>query len=153
LNRFPIQTQYQCFLLDKDNKVLMVGNPVLNYEIWKLYKEQIFGTTQEKQEKFTLIEIDKTTYDFGNIKVHSKNDIIFTIKNIGSYPLEIQQISTSCGCTAVDWERQPTEQGKSTKIKIEMTPNTPGYFNKTVKVYCNIKEFSRTFIVKGNAYM
>ena len=42
LNNFPQSTQYQCFLLDSENKVLMVGNPVLNQKIWELYKSQIF---------------------------------------------------------------------------------------------------------------
>jgi hypothetical protein len=41
LNHFPSQPEYQCFLLDKDNKVLMLGNPVLNPQIWELYKQMI----------------------------------------------------------------------------------------------------------------
>ena len=41
LNRFPKVMQYQCFLLDNNNKVLMIGNPTLNLRIWELYKEQI----------------------------------------------------------------------------------------------------------------
>jgi hypothetical protein len=41
LNNFPKEQEYQCFLLDKDNKVVMVGNPVLNPAIWKLYKQVI----------------------------------------------------------------------------------------------------------------
>ncbi|MDR2913986.1 MAG: hypothetical protein LBV74_03985 [Tannerella sp.] len=41
LNNFPSKSEYQCFLLDKDNKVLMVGNPSLNPGIWTLYKKMI----------------------------------------------------------------------------------------------------------------
>jgi hypothetical protein len=41
LNRFLSNAEYQCFLLDKDNKVLMIGNPVLNPGIWILYKKLI----------------------------------------------------------------------------------------------------------------
>ena len=41
LNRFRPEMQYQCFLLDKDNKVVMMGNPALNIRIWESYKEQI----------------------------------------------------------------------------------------------------------------
>ena len=43
LNRFPQAMSYQCFLLDKNNKVLMIGNPVLNHRIWELFKEQLSG--------------------------------------------------------------------------------------------------------------
>ena len=41
LNNFPSKLEYQCFLLDKDNKVIMIGNPSLNSGIWTLYKKLI----------------------------------------------------------------------------------------------------------------
>lgn len=40
-NQFPEKMQYQCFLLDKDNRVLAIGNPVTNPAVWKLYKKII----------------------------------------------------------------------------------------------------------------
>jgi hypothetical protein len=43
LNSFPQKEEYQCFLLDKNNKVLMIGNPAKNPSIWKLYKDCIDG--------------------------------------------------------------------------------------------------------------
>jgi len=41
LNNFPLEQQYQCFLLDNENKVLLIGNPVMNPKIWELFKIQI----------------------------------------------------------------------------------------------------------------
>lgn len=41
LNHFPDKPELQCFLLDKDNKVLLIGNPVLNPKVWELYKQTI----------------------------------------------------------------------------------------------------------------
>jgi len=41
LNNFPLEQQYQCFLLDNENKVLVIGNPVMNPKIWELFKIQI----------------------------------------------------------------------------------------------------------------
>jgi hypothetical protein len=49
LNHFPQQMKYQCFLLDKDNKVLVIGNPTLAPQVWELYKEQI-----TKNSNFTV---------------------------------------------------------------------------------------------------
>jgi hypothetical protein len=43
LNNFPTKVDFQCFLLDSNNKVLMIGNPALNPDIWELYKQQISG--------------------------------------------------------------------------------------------------------------
>jgi lipocalin len=41
LNHLPFQMEYQCFLLEPNNKVALVGNPVLNPKIWILFKQYI----------------------------------------------------------------------------------------------------------------
>jgi hypothetical protein len=40
LNRFP-PAPYRTFLLDKDNKVRLIGSPVESPQIWELYKKVI----------------------------------------------------------------------------------------------------------------
>ncbi|GAB6011598.1 hypothetical protein [Viscerimonas tarda] len=45
LNHFPKQQEYQCFLLNKENKVVAMGNPTMNPKIWELYKNIIWGDT------------------------------------------------------------------------------------------------------------
>ena len=57
LNKFPSNPEYQCFLLDRDNKVVMVGDPSLNTGVWALYKRVISERetrvlTMEKGEDF-----------------------------------------------------------------------------------------------------
>jgi hypothetical protein len=37
----PANELFHTFLLNKDNKVVLVGNPIRNEMLWKLYKEQI----------------------------------------------------------------------------------------------------------------
>jgi lipocalin len=44
LNKFNPNAKYQCFLLDKNNKVVFVGNPTYSYAIWQLYKKTIDST-------------------------------------------------------------------------------------------------------------
>jgi hypothetical protein len=46
INQFPEQQEYQAFLLNKNNRVLIVGNPVNNVNVWKLIKEQITELTK-----------------------------------------------------------------------------------------------------------
>jgi len=61
LNQFPSQIEYQCFLLDADNKVIMVGNPSLNTGIWQLFKKYILEreatvlTQGKKEESLTFL--------------------------------------------------------------------------------------------------
>lgn len=47
INNFPDNIAYQCFLLDQDNKVLSIGNPTLNPEIWNIYKKLFTQNTEE----------------------------------------------------------------------------------------------------------
>jgi hypothetical protein len=152
LNHFPQAQQYQCFLLDSENKVLMIGNPVLNYRIWELYKEQIAGKTGFSLGEFnnlTTLKVDKEVHNFGNILKDTANPAVFTITNTGNHPLVISQVSASCGCTNVVWDKKPVETEQTAEICVEMKAEETGYFSKTVEVYCNIRESPVKFTVTG----
>jgi hypothetical protein len=127
----------------------MIGNPMLNPKIWELYKTQISGEKQAENAPFTIIKPDKTTYDYGNIRKGIKNQAVFTMENIGNNPLVINHVSTSCGCTGVEWEKQPIKPGKTTAIRVEMTPEETGYFNKTIEIYGNIEQSPMKLTVTG----
>ena len=43
LNRFPEDFLFHTFLLDDKNKVLLVGSPINNVEMWKLYKTTLLN--------------------------------------------------------------------------------------------------------------
>ena len=60
-NKFPSQTEYQCFLLDRDNKVILIGNPSLNTGVWQLFKKYISERDRDsinqgkKEESLTFL--------------------------------------------------------------------------------------------------
>ena len=57
LNKFPSNPDYQCFLLDQDNKVVMVGNPSLNTGVRVLYKRIITESeTAESTRKCNFLD-------------------------------------------------------------------------------------------------
>jgi hypothetical protein len=43
------------------------------------------------------------------------------------------------------------EPGKTTEIKAIMNPEEEGYFNKTIEVFCNIKEAPLKLTISGTA--
>ena len=60
INKFPSNPEHQSFLLDRHNKVVMVGNPSLMKGIWLLYKKVIIESetsvlTMEKGGEFTSL--------------------------------------------------------------------------------------------------
>ena len=58
LNTFPSQPDYQCFLLDRENNVLLVGNPSYSTSIWQLFKRYI----AERDSKLTSGKKEKESY-------------------------------------------------------------------------------------------
>ena len=152
LNHFPHKQEYQCFLLDSNNKVLSIGNPALNQRIWEIYLEKISNQKEislNALESFTTFTVDKTIHDFGSIRKSDSNPAVFTITNTGNHPLVISRVSASCGCTNVEWNKQPVEPGKTASIRVEMRPEETGYFRKTVEVYCNTKESPVKLTITG----
>jgi len=150
-NHFPNKLPYQCFLLDQNNKVLMIGNPVHNPQIWNLYKAQITGKSNKKSAPLTSIQVSSTAFDFGKINVNKKSTIRFKLTNTGEKPLIIYSAKASCGCTNVDFEKEPIKSGKSTNITVSITPDGEGYFFKTVDIYSNTNNSPTQLSIKGMA--
>lgn len=152
LNRFPSDMTFQTFLLDKDNKVVAMGNPVLNPKIKDLYLDVI----KEKKEtgqatNVTSASVDQTVMDFGSFPQQEKQEKSFVLTNTGSGLLVIQDIITSCGCTKVEYSKEPVRPGGTLEVKVIYEAEKAEHFNKTVTVFCNTKDSPLRLTVKGNA--
>lgn len=53
---FSRDLNYQCFLLNKENEIVLVGNPALNPQIWDLYRKFIVKG-EKKRKTFRLLEL------------------------------------------------------------------------------------------------
>lgn len=138
LNHFPSRIEFQCFLLDQNNKVVLLGNPALNPQIWELYKEQITGKSELKTEILTTVHPVNNRVEIQEMAVGESYQAVFKIENTGNYPLIITDIKSSCGCTVPSWDKQPILPGGKTEVIVEVKPDTEGFFNKTISVYGNI---------------
>lgn len=139
LNKFPDDIHFNTFLLDKNNKVVIIGNPIHNLAIKDLYIKEL--TKHSHSEQKTTVSIDKTTVDFGIIKKSDIKKAIFTLKNTGNYPLVILDTSTTCGCVSPSFDKRPASIGDSLHITIEIRPKESGQFKETVTVKCNTEHF------------
>lgn len=139
-NQFPNDANFQCFLLGKDDKVILIGNPTINPAIWDLYKQAIneeAPTTVGEIKAVTIVEVKETTIELDDLQVGKTSSATFVLKNVGDKPLFIADISTSCGCTVSKWDKKPIKPNEETEIKVEVTPDSEEYFNETVSVFCN----------------
>ena len=152
LNHFPSESMFQTFLLDKENRVIALGNPIQNPKVKELYLNLIKGNgITESKGTLTEVSIDKTVIVFGSFPKEAKQERSFVLTNMGKELLVIQDITTSCGCTKVEYSKEPVRPGSKLELKVIYEAEQSERFNKTVTVYCNSKNSPIHLKVKGNA--
>lgn len=153
LNHFPTDMRFQTFLLDKNNKVLAIGNPVHNPKVKELYMKIILGdkAPKKKDEIKTIAELETSFIDFGEFDWKVEQKATFKLKNTGTQSLVILDVATSCGCISAEFPKEPVAAGKEAEITVVYKGDKPEHFNKTVTVYCNAENSSFTVKVSGTA--
>lgn len=141
----------QTFLLDKENKVVALGNPVLNPKVKELYLKLIAGNQgTAKKETITQVSVNQTELDFGSFPKEERQERSFVLTNTGKELMVVYDVITSCGCTKVEYSKQPVRPGETLELNVIYEAEEAGHFNKTITVYCNAKNSPLRLIVKGN---
>ena len=78
-----------------------------------------------------------TVHDFGDISFDEPVTYEFTFRNLGEDSLLIDNVRTSCGCTAPDWEDVAIPPDSIGVITIEYDGADQGYFEKKIRVFFN----------------
>lgn len=153
LNHFPSDGRFHTFLLDQNNKILAIGNPVDNLKVKELYMKIILGdkALEKKDEIKTIAELESSFIDFGEFDWKVEQKATFKLKNTGTQPLVILDVATSCGCISAEFPKEPVAAGKEAEITVVYKGDKPEHFNKTVTVYCNAENSSFTVKVSGTA--
>jgi PBP1b-binding outer membrane lipoprotein LpoB len=77
------------------------------------------------------IQFDSTDYYFGTVKEGVIVKHTFQFKNVGTVPLLITDVRTTCGCTVPTWTKNPIAVGATDKIDVSF--NTENKQNEQVK--------------------
>ena len=152
LNRFPSDMTFQTFLLDRNNRVVAMGNPIHNPKVKELYLDLITGKQSAKiTGTATTVVVNQSTIDFGSFPKTEKQERTFVLTNTGNQLLVIQDVTTSCGCTKVVYNKEPVRPGASLELKVIYEAEQAEHFNKAITVYCNAVNSPLRLTVKGNA--
>lgn len=154
LNHFPSEMEFQTFLLDKNNKVVAIGNPIHNPQVKELYLNIIQGksfTPEGKEDLKTEISIINKSKSFGKFDWQQEQKVVFTLTNTGINPLVVDDVATSCGCTSVDYSKEPVRPGDSVSLHVTYKADHPEHFDKTITVYCNAKPSPVVLRITGDA--
>lgn len=117
---------YLCFLINEIEKMKQLLTFIILWAATCL--------VSYAQPKATF---DNKIYDFGIVLWKHPATATYNIKNEGDKPLVISNVTTSCGCTVVEWTKTPIAPGASGVVTSVYDAKTLGRFQKSVGVYCN----------------
>ncbi len=108
------------------------------------------GANNGSTAKGPRMQFQEVSYDFGTVPQGSIVKHVFKFKNVGTDTLRIEQVKTSCGCTAAESSKiiAPNAEGQ-----IAVTYNAGsalGKTSKTVSVHSNdVEAQQRSVTVHG----
>ena len=105
--------------------------------------------TLQKSTTRAYFNISKQDIDFGVIPLGEKKVIEVTFTNTGVKPLIITDAYVNCGCTSIDFPKEPFMPGKSGKLKISYDADEEGFFNKTITLFSNGENKKETIKIQG----
>ena len=149
LNRFPSELMFQTFLLDKDNRVKVIGNPIHNLSVKELYLKEIAGIKETEALALTQLVPDQEEYDMGIVAENETKKQKVLLKNTGDVPFVIKGITTSCDCTTAEYDWKEIAPDEQKEMVVSYKGEEPGDFWRTVTVYGNIPGQSLTLSLVG----
>ncbi|GAB4026965.1 DUF1573 domain-containing protein [Spirosoma koreense] len=94
------------------------------------------ATASAKRPIITFAE--KGIYDFGTLTEGDTVEHVFTFTNTGEFPLIINNVTASCGCTTPDWPHEPVAPGAKSSVKVRFNSRGKmGEQNKTITIFAN----------------
>jgi len=94
-------------------------------------------------------KFEKETYDFGKIPQGKPVTYEFKFTNVGTEPLIISKVESSCGCTVPKYTTTPVKPGESGSINVTFNAAQVAPFSKSVTIRSNAKTPLKSLYIKG----
>ncbi len=96
--------------------------------------------------------VKETEYDFGKIPQGKPVTHVFEVSNTGKDPLQINNVTASCGCTTPEWEKdKKIATGATSKINVGYNAAAEGPFTKTITITYNENQV-KVITIKGEVW-
>ena len=148
LNNFPSDMMFQTFLLNKDNKVVVIGNPIHNLKVRDLYLQKIAGITVSELPE-TILASNQEEYDMGTVGENETKAQQVILRNNGTEIFKLKGITTSCECTTTEQDWEEIAPGETATLTVYYKAEQPGDFYRTVTIYGNVPGESLTLSLVG----
>ncbi len=88
-------------------------------------------------------------HDFGKVSTGMYMKHSFEFVNNTENVITIDNVRSSCECTAADWEEEVISPGKTSSINVVFHTQNEGYYKKKVKVYFSKIKKSYDLIIEA----
>lgn len=106
---------------------------------------------KEKEDKEPQIILHEPEYNFGDIQQGEIVEHVFTIENIGTQPLFISDVTSTCGCVMIESPRKPVTKGKTATIIVRFDSSEKiGPQNKVITIESNALNAEERIMLRGN---
>ena len=109
----------------------------------------VAGLGTAMAQETAKIEFKSETIDYGEIEKGSDGVRIFEFTNTGNAPLVIANVTSSCGCTIPKKPEEPIKPGETGEIQVKYNTKLVGPIRKTITVYSNAEEATKSLKIKG----
>jgi len=136
-NSLPKRTDCHTMLLDESNRVIAVGNPVLNPKIRTLFYKLISEGEDSLQKSMLMCQ--EPTKAIGIIHPGDTIEALYRIKNIDTLAYSIEELVPSCDCTEAVIDADSILPNNYARVKITyIADSVQGSFIQYADLY--IKE-------------
>ncbi len=106
--------------------------------------------TKKADDRQAQLTFTNREHDFGEVEEGKVVEYVFTFKNTGNYPLMLQDIRTTCGCTAPEWTKEPIAPNEEGKVIVRFnTAHKAGQQRKVITVISNAANSSESLVMFG----
>lgn len=118
----------------------------------KVEEKKLEQTPPSKIIVEETLGVKETEYNFGKIPQGKPVYHSFEVFNFGSTAFKLENVSTSCGCTTPDWNKEETIlPAKSTLIKVGFNAGAEGAFQKQITITYNSGK-NKVLLIKGEVW-
>jgi hypothetical protein len=108
------------------NKTIFIKGNVIKKED-KVY-------TEEQKKNSAKLVLEKSEFMVGKLEINQKGTAKVKVKNTGLSPLEIDNVTSPCGCTTFNFSKGSLKPGESGILEITISPRQKGTFKEEVSI-------------------
>lgn len=115
-----------------------------------LFSNNAYGQVDPDEVDSTTIWIETLRFNFDTIAQGDSVMATFKMKNIGEKPFHIRQVFPSCGCSVVDYKKDPILPGETIILKVVFDSHgKEGIIENTFQMFSNANGGYHTFYLTG----